>query len=143
VPAPGRNVEVVSLLFVEFWQHECCGDLFGVGDVVAWPVVPVEGDGLVSLLGADLGRQLPLTVDRHGDDHETLTGTVLSIRAVFHQLEPVTGQADGVSHRARPGSAQLRYVNRTQRRERLGDLEWAGYMVELSVSTRSQPDGPA
>lgn len=87
----------------------------------------------MSLLGADLGRQLHLTVDRHGDECGSTTGTVLSIRAVFHQLEPVTDDPDGVTHRSRPGSAQLRYVHRTQRRERLGDFEWTGYVVDLSV----------
>ena len=127
-------------LFVEFWQHECCGDLFGVGDVVVWPVAPVEGDGLVSLLGAGLGQRLRLAVDRHQEGVGTLTGTVLSVRAVFSEQELVEDHAGGTHHRARPGSAQLRAVERTQRCERLDDLRWAGYVVELSVD--AEPPGP-
>ena len=128
-----RTVPAVALLFVEFWQHECCGDLFGVGDAVVWPVAPVQGDGLVSLLGADFGQQLRYAVSRHEDEVGTLTGTVLSIRAVFHQLEPLAAHADGTYQRALPGSAQLRHVSRTQRSERLDDYEWTGYVVEMSV----------
>lgn len=129
----------MTLLFVEFWQHECCGDLFRVGDAVVWPSTPLEDDGLVSLLGADLGRRVHLAVDRHQDEVLTLTGTVLSIQAVFHLHELVTDQAHGTYHRARPGSTQLRPVERTQRRECLDDLEWAGYVVELSVD--AEPPG--
>lgn len=122
----------MTLLFVEFWQHECCGELFEVGEAVVWPVAPVEGDGLESLLGVELGQQVQLAVDRHRDEFRTRTGTVRSIRAVFHRQELVTGHADGTSDRALAGSAQLRSITRTQRRERLHDLEWAGYVVDVS-----------
>ena len=127
----------MTLLFVEFWQHECCGDLFEVGEAVVWPVAPVEGDGLVSLLGVELGQQLQLAVDRHQDEVRMTTGTVRSIRAVFHRQALVTSHADGTYYRALPGSAQLRSIKRTQRREWLDDLEWAGYVVELSDGAES------
>lgn len=122
----------VTLLFVEFWQHECCGDLFEVGEAVVWPVAPVEGDALVSLLGVELGLRLQLAVDRHQDEARSWTGTVRSIHAVFHRQELVSDHTEGTCYRAVPGSAQLRSIERTQRREWLDDLEWAGYVVELS-----------
>ncbi len=125
MPRFPRTVPAVTLLIMESWQHTCCGDLFGVGDAVVWPVAPIEGDGLVALLGADLGQQVRYAVERHGDDVGTLSGTVESIRAVFHQLEPLTAHADGTYQRALPGSAQLRYVGRTQRSEQFDDDEWS------------------
>lgn len=127
----------MALLFLESWQHECCGDPFEVGDAVAWPVAPVEAEGLVPLLGAALGRQVHLSVERHGDEVGTLGGTVRSVRAVFHRFEPVREHPDGTYRRGLPGSGQLRHVRRTRQGERLDDLEWAGYLVEVAVDVQA------
>jgi hypothetical protein len=117
-------------VFMEYWQHECCGDLFAVGDAVTWPVRPVVGGWLAGMLRDGFGPGVRWTVERHNDEVTQLHGTVSAIRSVFHRLERV--ERDPEHPRSLPGSAVLQEVQCTGRTERFGDYEWAGYVVELS-----------
>ena len=129
------------MVFVEFWQHECCGDLFGVGDLVSWPVRPMTLGSLVDLLGDDADRPVRWEVDRHGDESAHMAGIVREISAIFCRLETVTTDRDGLHLRPQPGSGVLRRIYRSQRHEVFTDLEWRGYLVDMS--DQQEPTAPS
>ncbi len=120
----------MTLVFMEFWQHQCCGRPFAVEDTVTWPVVPVEGEGLSRMLG-DVGRRIDLAVERHSDEAQHVTGTVRAIHSVFYELEWLEQHPDGSHGRAAQGSGVLRPVQESSRSEHGDELEWSGYLIEL------------
>ena len=122
----------MAVVFVETWQHECCGEPFAVGDTVTWPLVPVsEHADLAVRLGADVGGRVSSEVERHVEGVPEVRLRIQRIRAAFcaYQRDPVgTG---GVTHRPVAGTTVfegLRAVDRTH--EVRGGLQWLGYVVD-------------
>jgi hypothetical protein len=123
----------VDLVFVESWQHECCGEPFAVGDEVSWPLrgAAVEGDHLGRLLGAEVSRQLTAEVDRHSEDAEPVRLRVVAVRAAFCEDEPVPVGSGGPVRRAVAGTTVFRELAEVDERyEVLDGLRWLGYVVE-------------
>ena len=121
-------------VWVEDWQHECCGDPFGIGSTVRWTLG--EPDEAVDML---FGPDLSVHVDREEDRHYVLTdldtpetvGTVTAIRSVR-----VRYARDPEDERVRfpvPGSAELTEVDRSDGAE-MRSKGFAGYLVEILVS---------
>jgi hypothetical protein len=72
-------------VWIDDWQHECCGQPFSIGSTLHWTLG--EPDESVGLL---FGPDLSVHVDREEDRHYVLTeidapetvGTVTAIRSV-------------------------------------------------------------
>jgi hypothetical protein len=109
-------------LWLERWEHDCCGEPFAVGSAVAWT-------GRWPATGLDwLTPQLPVAIDaaagRHANGAPWICGVVRSIEAVHLRFdpEPVPGSAT----RTPVGTA-------SRRREDDGDRQFAGYLIRLRV----------
>lgn len=69
------------------WEWACCGDPFGVGDVVSFACRPPRGTWFVEQFGTEFASALTLVEEHHdeGDDDrpvQTVAGTVQAIHAV-------------------------------------------------------------
>ena len=131
----------MALVFVEFWQHQCCGEPFAVGEVVLWPLAPTSGDGMVRVIGSELGSQVAWAVERHADVFTTVSGTVRALTSVFNQTEHVEEHPEGPHTRVKAGSGVMQPVARTQSAEYLDDYEWSGYLVDL-INVSGLPAAP-
>lgn len=121
---------------MESWQHQCCGTPFSIGDVITWPVAAVTADGLSRMLG-EVGEGVRLNVERHDDQVQELTGTVLAIQSVFYEMEWVEQHPDGPHGRAAADSGVLVPVRESARSEHRDHLTWSGYLVELDAAEPS------
>jgi hypothetical protein len=128
----------VTQIFIEFWEHESAGAPFAVGDVVDWPVAEVNGDGLVAMLGAELGRQLRWAASWHTPDPHRLTGAVTSIQAVFAEEQPLIDDPHGYTHDTVPGSGRLEARLFAARHEHTEEGRWAGFIVDVEAEVRRQ-----
>ena len=127
-------------VWVEQWQHECCGEPFAVGDAVSWPVVPlgpVGQDGLVRLLGEGIAHQVGWSVERHDEAATLVNGLVASIFCVFCDLELVSDAPDSPFSRTASGTATLHDRNRSTRHEHNEQRHWAGYLVHMTELTEA------
>jgi hypothetical protein len=128
---------VTTTVWVAAWQQECCGDAFGVGTSVRWPVVRARGE-LETLLPADSGVTVGYVQERHGPVHEedlmTLEGRVRAIRGV--ELRYVETEPGTRSYRPVPGSGRLIALTAADGAERRG-RGFAGYLVDLTPVTHT------
>jgi Family of unknown function (DUF6578) len=118
-------------LWIESWQHGCCGESFGIGSTLGWTLAGPD-EYVDSLFAPDLS----VHVDHVDDPHthfktpETI-GTVTAIRSVRVRHAP-----DPNDERVRvtvPGSAELTEVERSNGDE-MRPREFAGYLVEIQVA---------
>lgn len=118
-----------ATVWVDYWQHECCGEPFAVGREVRWRLAPDAG-GREVLLHAEDGVTVTHTLESHqaGDERSarTVLGRVTLIRAI--QLER---EGEGV-RRSVPGSARLTVLAESDGPEP-GWPGFAGYLVDLDV----------
>ena len=122
-------------VWIEQWQHECCGEAFAVGDVVSWPVVPLGPyglDGLVRLLGKGLAGQVRWYIERHDEAAAFVGGRVASVFCVFCDLELVSDERESPHSRTAPGTTTLHERDRSTRHEHDELRHWAGYLVHLT-----------
>jgi hypothetical protein len=126
----------VALVFVEDWQHECCGAPFAVGDDVSWPLrADLDPAHLAVRLGADLAGRITDHVERHVDGVPEVRLRVRRIRAAFCADEPDPAGGNGVTSRLVPGTTVLRGVHSVGRtHEVFKDLRWLGYVVDAEPS---------
>lgn len=131
----------MALVFLESWQHECCGAPFAVGDDVTWPLrADPDHAHLAVRLGADVGKRVTAEVERHADGVPQVRLRVTRIRAAFCTFEPDPVGAHGVTHRPVPGTTvlgDLRSVDRTH--EVLGGQQWLGYVVDAQPLDSRRP----
>jgi hypothetical protein len=125
-------------VWVQNWQHECCGQPFSVGSTVHWTLAEPEREYVESLFRPELSVQIDGAEDRHGvladDDTPDTVGTVTAIRSVQVRYAPAPD--DERVQTPVPGSAELTEVNRSNGDEMRSE-GWAGYLVEILVSRRS------
>lgn len=81
---------MITRVFYESWQLECCGDGFAVGDRVTWTAIAAP-----SQLAVDLGQVEAADVAWCEEHHpskkqrvSTIDGTVSAIRAIWQKYEP-------------------------------------------------------
>jgi hypothetical protein len=138
-----ESVPTRTVVFVESWQQQCCGDEFGIGSHVRWNVHPAGGtaDQMTSLVGP------PNTgIARYWEDHHgmaegggmELRGVVRSIHVVSCDLE--LRDEPGFRGRVRvpvAGSERLRAVDVADPSEperQLDDSQsFQGWIVELDA----------
>lgn len=125
----------MAVVFMEDWQHQCCGDPFAEGQAVTWTVrTDVDRARLSQVLGDDLAASVAAIVERHDESVASLAGTVERIRVVFCRYEETSDDPDGVTHRPVVGTTVLRDVQQIEGRrgEWLDEeLEWVGYVVDV------------
>ena len=119
--------QVTSVVWVDAWQMECCGEPFSVGGRVAWTMRSVERPSLYEdLLGPDLAGRLTHHEEHHGgvpEDAAVVRGGVRAITAVLgaygSQNGPPTVNELVQRWRADPAEEPSRRL--------------VGYVVELEV----------
>jgi hypothetical protein len=127
-------------VWVQNWQHECCGTPFSVGSTVHWTLAEPEREYVDSLFHPDLSVEIDYAEDRHmvlaDEDAPDTVGTVTAIRSVQVRYAPAPDDPKELS--PVPGSAALTEVDRSNGDEmRSGDF--AGYLVEILVPDGDQP----
>jgi hypothetical protein len=131
--------DVRLTVWVEGWQHECCGKPFGIGSTVSWTLAEPEREYIDPLFRPELAVEIDREEDRHGmlvdfDAPETV-GTVTAIRAV--RVRYARDPDDERVLYPVPGSAELTDLDRSNGVE-LRSRDFAGYLVEIVSSGRDQ-----
>ena len=128
-----RKGAAMNRIYVEHWQHECCGDPFAVGDEVVWPLrYDHDRDRLSRWLGPAVAATVDAHVDRHTETAAMTRLRVAAIEAVFCRHEPTPDDPGGNSHSPVAGSWTSRRLHAVAgRSERLPGFEWVGYVVEV------------
>jgi len=121
-------------VWLEDWQHQCCGEPFSIGSTLGWTLAGPE-EYVDSLFAPDLAVHVDHIDDRHGmhvdlDTPQTV-GTVTAIRSVRvrHARDPNNER----SWSPVPGSAELAEVERSNGDE-MRSRDFAGYLVEIQVA---------
>jgi hypothetical protein len=124
-----RAPRATATVWVDDWQHECCGEPFALGHEVRWLLTPDDA-GRQALLHPEEGVIVTHALDSHraGDEQpaRAVVGRVTLIRAV--QLE-YQGQR---VRRSVPGSARLTVLAESDGPE-TGWAGFVGYLVDLDV----------
>src|SRR6185437_15279732 len=92
--ASARLWLVSMTVWVEFWQMQCCGEPFRLGDQVAWTVRATDTDWLEVMLGTHRQPGVDAVEDHHGGVPEGTAptrGTVTRITAVHCRYAPRHG----------------------------------------------------
>ncbi|MET8446389.1 DUF6578 domain-containing protein [Streptomyces sp. NPDC005209] len=137
-------------VFYEFWQMECCGTPFAVGDRVGWPLVIVGRDDIDS---GDWAEELRThgalsRVEKHGGPAHETVGRVRSIDLVHqdhaerapgaHTLEPVPG-----TRALTPVDACPKWFRQEEPRTEAGlrrARRTTGVLVTLDVADAAPPE---
>lgn len=124
-----RRPVTAATVWVDGWQHECCGEPFAVGQEVRWPLLPDVG-GREALLRPEDAVTVTHTLESHqaGDERpaRTTLGRVTLVRAI--QLEYEGGRV----RRSVPRSGRLTVVAESDGPE-VGRPGFTGYLVDLDV----------
>lgn len=131
----------MASVYVEHWQHECCGAAFAVGDEVIWPLRYDHDRGRLSRwLGPAVAATVSAYVDRHDEDVTMTTMLVSAVEAAFCRYGPTPDDPEGSSHGPVAGSWTTRRLDAVAgRSERLADLEWVGYVVQVHAPAPALP----
>jgi hypothetical protein len=134
-------------VWVDSWQHQCCGQDFAVGSDVVWEAVAVEeSHGWVELI---LGEEWAKRVRFHQESHHDEGAALVLLEGVVHSIREVTcgRTADPQAHSAVrvpiPGAGMLTQVPAADKwrpeppEEDCGDLSFEGWIVELETGRRS------
>ncbi|MGH3427807.1 MAG: DUF6578 domain-containing protein [Mycobacteriales bacterium] len=95
-------------VWVESWQHECCGDPFSIGSQVNWTLTDTDLNYVAEHFTPDATVMIDRREVHHGelpDDAPVTTGVVASIHAVHTRYAPDPNN-DRVSTTV-PGSGKL------------------------------------
>ncbi|RFA17136.1 hypothetical protein B7R22_00945 [Subtercola boreus] len=118
-------------IWVDGWQHECCGDPFSVGDDVTWAVNGADKKWLSATLGTGLAESIRYSEEHHdGPTSRTVNATVLGIKAAHCSY----GTPDPQMKISRPvvGSTVLQAMTSTpSETPRLAKKDFAGYIVSV------------
>jgi hypothetical protein len=90
-------------VWLEFWQVQCCGEPFRLGDRVAWTVRATDTDWLEVMLGTHVQPGVDAVEDHHGGVPEGTAptrGTVTRIAAVHCRYAPRAGSDSHTSYPA-------------------------------------------
>lgn len=122
-------------IWVEAWQLQCCGDPFGVGELVSWTVPEaVDREYLATVIGEEAAAGVSDYEDRHdvsGGDVRSLSGTVKEISAVSCHFAP-----QGRALYPVPGTAVVEARSRADGWEHEHEsLRFLGYIVSLDSPT--------
>lgn len=105
----------MTVVWVDGWQMQCCGEPFSVGDTIRWTVGEPLSTTHVGLIPS-IGIKVDHTEEHHGSATAAVVGTVQSIRLV-HDLPPGherslrsewTHSADGQEGTTNSGRERLR-----------------------------------
>lgn len=113
-------------VYYEFWQMQCCGDPFKIGDTVKWPVV----DKPQFSFGFEVLDDVDYVYEAH--DHIVkrfhFTGVVTRIWGVYMRYEPSKEDPRFLT----PVYSKLFKTNFADGNNKaVGDLELGGYVIEL------------
>jgi hypothetical protein len=123
-------VEKKALVWIDYWEMECCGEPFSVGDIVTWPAAEVVDQSWYADLG--LGKVPGWAYSAHTDDEGEIRGAVEEIEAVFCRFRLVRREAKRI-----PGTGILEHrshaINFEPHDDWGGPKSWIGYLVRLST----------
>ncbi|MBG0831552.1 hypothetical protein HS041_27845 [Planomonospora sp. ID67723] len=125
------------IVWVNRWLMECCGDPFSIGSYVSWRLGPVDDEFLAVLPKEEIVAVVATTGGHHSglsDDMPATRGTVAAITAV--RCRYASGaKADPCILYPVAGSAVLSALDFADGwTPDLGELEFVGYLVHLTVS---------
>jgi hypothetical protein len=149
-PTPGRRELLLHTggvrltVWVEDWQHECCGKPFSIGSTVRWTLAEPYREYLNPLFSPNLSVRIDYAEDHHDvladNDAPITVGTVVGIRSV--KVRYVRAPEDHeATHIPVPGSAELTTLDRSNGDE-MRSRNFRGYLVEILTSDGDQPDAP-
>jgi len=125
-------------VWVDFWQMQCCGKPFRIGDQVAWTVRATDPDWLEVMLGPQAQPAVDAVEDHHGGVPQGTAptrGTVTAIAAVHCRYAPRPGSGSLTRYPV-PGSGVLTYLDSADGwTPDRGDERFAGYLVQLKLGT--------
>jgi hypothetical protein len=127
----------VAVIFLENWQHECCGRPFATAEVVTWPLTTDLGrDHLGTMLGSEVSARLTAYVERHSEQVVETRLRVNAIRAVFCEYAPDPDGEHPQALRPVPGTAAFQEMDRVEHRsESLLGMHWVGYVVDAEPAS--------
>lgn len=130
---PPRQTEVVvSRIWVEAWQLQCCGDPFEVGQPVSWMVTSaVDREYLENVIGAEAAA----AVTDHEDHHDVAEGDVRPLSGIVRDIAAVSCHfaPQGRVLYPVPGTAVVEMRSHADGWEREEDsLKFLGYIVTVS-----------
>lgn len=105
-----------AIVWISSWQMECCGEPFGVGDIVSLHLDDEpDTPWLASALGSDVAHRVTPAEDHHGEEHPEPTGRVVRIERAWcaHGPEGADDRGHGADS---PVGSWTRHVERTEQR---------------------------
>ena len=117
-------------IFYDYWQMECCGDPFKVGDKISWYVVPANNQG--KSLGID---NLDYFYDAHSNDEKNLCkleGTIESISIHYIKYKLVYKEHHNMYVPIQNTNKIVKSNNSDVKEFKIGEHEVDGYLIELN-----------
>ena len=118
-----------TILFYDYWQMECCGEPFKIGDKVSWYVVSANNHG--KSLGID---NLDYFYDAHSNDEKNLCkleGTIESISIYYVKYKLVDGEHHNMYVPIPNTNKLVESDNSNVKELKIGEHEVDGYLIEL------------
>ena len=108
---------------------------------MTWPLrYDPDRERLSRWLGPAVAATVSACVDRHDEDVTPTTMRVSAVEAAFCRYEPTPDDPEGSSHGPVAGSWTTRRLDAVVgRSERLPDLEWLGYVVQVHGAVPATP----
>ena len=128
------------MVWVDVFDHQCCGEPFGVGSTVRWTLVQPDHAYIDPMFGQDHSVEVDRVADYHPTDPDAphTVGAVLSLRGV--RVRYSRSPDDKRVVLPVPGSAELTELDRSSGDE-LWSKDFAGYLVEIRASEGDQHAG--
>ncbi|WP_166427027.1 DUF6578 domain-containing protein [Nonomuraea mesophila] len=119
-------------VWVDDWQMECCGELFGLGSAVSWTLGPADRDWLTRALGEETAATIDWGQEHHSEpspDQISVEARVTHISAVHARYELTPGES--AYHPVEGVLTPQTFADGRPPAE--GDLRFIGYVVTLDV----------
>jgi hypothetical protein len=131
-----RRGQAPMRVWIDYWQMDCCGDPFRVGDRIQWEGYVTPNGFRDDVLGPLLASTVTHAQEHHESDHPgsvALTGTVTGIKAVYCKWVP-----SAENQRIRvvaPGSGRIfEWEEAEAFQQPIDGLDWNGYLVDVDPS---------
>ncbi|MFB7515311.1 DUF6578 domain-containing protein [Streptomyces sp. NPDC056144] len=118
-------------IWVDDWQMQCCGESFGLGDVVSWRLLEVDPGDYADIVGGERAKGIDFREEHHGEGEGRAPTAVevVSIVEVHCRFGPLPGATSRVVHPV-PGTTVLAPVERADGWAKARtDVNFTGYLV--------------